>query len=138
MRTRASPTRTITVQLVLGPEKISGKSSGSMRKNEMEAVDAAASRHFVGWLTKFSRCSACVGSAGRDSATTTAQRRTSRRVSMIRVSPEDIRDLLIGFAAAIELDQVRVDAPPPEKVHPDYDDRMWRRWRRIDQLLPTI
>jgi len=57
---------------------------------------------------------------------------------MIRVSPEDIRDLLIGFAAAIELDQVRVDAPPPEKVHPDYDDRMWRRWRRIDQLLPTI
>jgi hypothetical protein len=53
-----------------------------------------------------------------------------------------IRDLLIGFAAAIELDQVRIDALPPEKFHPGCDDRMWRRWRRkhleyIDRLLTT-
>ena len=43
---------------------------------------------------------------------------------------EDIRDLLIGFAAAIELDQIRVDALPPEKFHRWYSDGMWRRWRR--------
>jgi hypothetical protein len=34
------------------------------------------------------------------------------------LTPEEIRDLLFGFAAAIELDQVRVDALPPEKFHP--------------------
>jgi hypothetical protein len=34
------------------------------------------------------------------------------------LTPEDIRDLLLGFAAAIESDQVRVDALPPEKFHP--------------------
>ena len=43
---------------------------------------------------------------------------------------EDIRDLLIGFAAAIELDQIRVDALPPERFHRWYDDSMWRNWRR--------
>lgn len=56
---------------------------------------------------------------------------------------QDIRDLLLGFAAAIELDQLRVDALPPETFHPEYDDGMWRRWRRyhlayIDQLLATV
>ena len=59
------------------------------------------------------------------------------------ISPEDIRDLLVGFAAAIELDQIRIDAMPPENFHPEYDDGMWRRWRRnhleyIDQLLATV
>jgi hypothetical protein len=59
------------------------------------------------------------------------------------LTPEDIRDFLIGFAAAIELDQIRVDALPREKFHPDYCDDLWRRWRRkhleyIEQLLPTV
>jgi len=59
------------------------------------------------------------------------------------LTPEDIRDLLTAFAAAIELDQLRVDAMPPEKFHPLYNDGMWRRWRRhhldyISQLLPTV
>jgi hypothetical protein len=56
---------------------------------------------------------------------------------------EDIRDLLIGFAAAIELDQIRVDALPPEKFHRWYSDSMWRNWRcdhvdYINRLLPTV
>jgi hypothetical protein len=56
---------------------------------------------------------------------------------------EHIRDLLIGFAAAIELDQIRVDALPPEKFHRWYSDSMWRNWRRghveyINRLLPTV
>jgi hypothetical protein len=62
---------------------------------------------------------------------------------MIGISTEDVRDLLIGFAAAIELDQIRVDAMPAETFHREYDDGMWRRWRRkhleyIDQLLVTV
>src|SRR5215475_15950622 len=56
---------------------------------------------------------------------------------------EDVRDFLTGFAAAIELDQIRVDALPSEKFHLEYDEGMWRQWRRshlvyIDQLLPTV
>jgi len=63
---------------------------------------------------------------------------------MTRVAPEDIRDFLLGFAAAIELDQVRVDAMPREKFHPLYSDAMWRMWRNnhleyINRiLLPTL
>jgi hypothetical protein len=38
------------------------------------------------------------------------------------LTPEDIRDLLTGFAAAIELDQLRFDAIPSEKFHPEYSD----------------
>src|SRR5215813_2988333 len=56
---------------------------------------------------------------------------------------KDIRDLLTCFAAAIELDQIRVDALTLEKFHPYYDYGMWRRVRRdhlqfIDQLLLTV
>jgi hypothetical protein len=59
------------------------------------------------------------------------------------LTPEDIRDLLTGFAAAIELDQIRVDALPPEKFHRWYSDSMWRNWRRghvdyINRLLPSV
>ena len=59
------------------------------------------------------------------------------------LTPEDIRDLLTGFIAAIELDQIRVDALPPEKFHRWYSDSMWRNWRRyhidyIDRLLPSV
>jgi hypothetical protein len=56
---------------------------------------------------------------------------------------EDIKDLLNGFAGAIELDQMRVDALPDDVFHPAYDDGMWRRWRQahivfINELLPTV
>jgi hypothetical protein len=57
---------------------------------------------------------------------------------------EDIRDFLTGFAAAIELDQNRVDALPQEAFRPGYDDGMWRWWRKahLDYihrvLLPSI
>jgi hypothetical protein len=55
----------------------------------------------------------------------------------------DIRDLLRGFGAAIELDQLRVDAVPAERFHPLYDDGMWRGWRTghigyIDKLLTSV
>jgi hypothetical protein len=59
------------------------------------------------------------------------------------LTPDDVRDLLAGFAAAIELDQLRVDALPPHKLRPPYSDSMWRMWRQqhldyIDQLLRTV
>jgi hypothetical protein len=59
------------------------------------------------------------------------------------LTTDDIRDLLTGFSAAIELDQIRVDALPAGKFHPYYSSGMWRRWRRyhldyINQLLPTV
>ncbi len=59
------------------------------------------------------------------------------------LTPDDVRDLLIGFAAVIELDQIRTDALPSQKCHPLYDDSMWLAWRRdhldyINQLLPTV
>jgi hypothetical protein len=34
-----------------------------------------------------------------------------------KLTQEDIKDLLIGFAAAIELDQIRVNAMAPERFH---------------------
>jgi hypothetical protein len=54
----------------------------------------------------------------------------------------DIRTFLKGLSIAIELDQVHVDALPPEKFSPMYSDGMWRNWRRdhrmfIDKLLLT-
>jgi hypothetical protein len=69
---------------------------------------------------------------------------TEERKAMVKtITPEDIRDLLGGFAAAIELDQLRVDALPPEKFHPGYTDSMWRAWRRdhityINKLPTTV
>jgi hypothetical protein len=59
------------------------------------------------------------------------------------LTSEDIQDLLTGFVAAIELDQIRVDALPPEKFHRWYNDSMWRRCRRghidyINRLLPSV
>jgi hypothetical protein len=55
----------------------------------------------------------------------------------------DIRDLLRGFGAAIELDQIRVDAMPATKFQPPYNDSMWRDWRGghisyINKLLSTV
>lgn len=59
------------------------------------------------------------------------------------LTQDDIRDLLAGFADAIQLDQIRVDALPPEKFNSKYRDSMWRMWRRghldyINRLLPTL
>lgn len=56
---------------------------------------------------------------------------------------KDIRDFLTGFAASIELDQIRVDALAPEKFHPLYEDSLWRNCRSnhlkfIRQLLLTV
>jgi hypothetical protein len=55
----------------------------------------------------------------------------------------DIRGFLNGFSAAIELDQVRVDAMPAAKFRPPYNDGMWRDWRtghisHINKLLSTV
>ncbi len=62
---------------------------------------------------------------------------------MNNLTAADVRDLLAGFAAAIQLDQIWVGSLPSERFHPEYDPGMWRRWRRshlnyIDQLLPTV
>jgi hypothetical protein len=59
------------------------------------------------------------------------------------LNTQDIRDLLVGFAAAIELDQIRVDALPPRKFHRHYSPSLWRTWRRshldyINQLLSSV
>lgn len=56
---------------------------------------------------------------------------------------DEIRKLLVGFADAIQLDQIRVDALPPLKFSSRYCDSMWRIWRRshldyINRLLPTV
>jgi len=58
------------------------------------------------------------------------------------LSCSDVRHLFAGFAATIELDQMRVDALPPDRFHPYYDDGMWRSWRKehleyIARVLPT-
>src|SRR5437764_5569169 len=60
-----------------------------------------------------------------------------------KLNADDIREFFTGFAAAIELDQIRVDALPPERFHAEYSDSMWRRWRDdhlkyLNQLLSTI
>jgi hypothetical protein len=51
------------------------------------------------------------------------------------ITTTDIRDLLAGFAAAIRLDQIRVDALSARSLHDLYDDdddSMW--WWRLDHL----
>jgi hypothetical protein len=55
----------------------------------------------------------------------------------------DIRDLLKGFSAGIELDQLRVDAMPAANFKAPYNDRMWRGWRSghisyINKLLSSV
>jgi hypothetical protein len=54
----------------------------------------------------------------------------------------DIRNLLRAYSGAIALDQIRVDALPPDSFAPAYYRGMWLRWRRchvafINQLLET-
>ncbi|QOZ33285.1 hypothetical protein [Bradyrhizobium sp. CCBAU 53421] len=58
------------------------------------------------------------------------------------LTPADIQDFLRRLSTAIELDQVNVDALPPESFSIDYDDNMWRTWRQdhrafIEKLLST-
>ena len=60
----------------------------------------------------------------------------------------DVRDLLARFAAAIELDQIRVDALPAHSFHDQYeddddDDSWWRGWRLdhveyVNLILSTV
>lgn len=62
---------------------------------------------------------------------------------MVRnIMTSDIRDLLNRFVAAIELDQIRVDALPAWKFHHLYSDSLWRMWRHdhleyVNLLLST-
>ena len=79
--------------------------------------------------------------------TANKRRAKSRNVPGTEVSKKlthgDIQDFLVGCAAAIELDQIRVDALPIENFHPLYEDGMWRRHRNlylvfINQLLATV
>ena len=58
------------------------------------------------------------------------------------LAPEDIQNFLKRLSAAIELDQVNVDALPPERFSIAYSDSMWRKWRHdhrmfIEKLLLT-
>jgi hypothetical protein len=58
------------------------------------------------------------------------------------LTPKDIQDLLTMLSVAIELDQVLVDELPAERFSLEYNDAMWREWRRnhryfIDQLVVT-
>ena len=60
-----------------------------------------------------------------------------------KLKADDIREFFTGFAAAIELDQIRVDALPPVRFHAEYRDSMWRGWRDdhlkyLNQLLSTV
>jgi hypothetical protein len=55
----------------------------------------------------------------------------------------DIRDLLEGFSAAIELDQLRVDAMPAANFKASYYDGMWRGWRSdhvsyVNRLVSSV
>jgi hypothetical protein len=78
------------------------------------------------------------------SKTITSKTLTNRpRSANYTLRHKDILDLLEGFAAAIELDQIRVDALPPRKFHRHYDDGMWRRYRNyhlvfINKLSATV
>ncbi|MGY4224982.1 hypothetical protein ACVMIH_002343 [Bradyrhizobium sp. USDA 4503] len=55
---------------------------------------------------------------------------------------DDIKNFLKRLSVAIELDQINVDALPPESFLIEYDDDMWRAWRHehrvhIEKLLDT-
>jgi hypothetical protein len=59
------------------------------------------------------------------------------------ITQNDVRELLSGFVAAIELDQIRVDALPTGSFHHLYSDDLWRTWRSdhieyVNLLLPTV
>ncbi|WP_298372370.1 hypothetical protein [uncultured Bradyrhizobium sp.] len=58
------------------------------------------------------------------------------------LTPANIQDFLKRLLAAIELDQVNVDALPSESFSIDYDESMWRTLRQdhcayIEKLLST-
>lgn len=55
----------------------------------------------------------------------------------------DIRKFLKNYAAAVRLDQRRVDALPKSSFHGMYDAKLWRGWRSahvtyIGNLLPSV
>jgi hypothetical protein len=58
------------------------------------------------------------------------------------LAPEDIKKFLKRASVAIELEQLYVDMLPPESFSPQYNDGMWRDWRRdhrsfIEMMLST-
>ncbi|WP_063993425.1 hypothetical protein [Bradyrhizobium sp.] len=66
------------------------------------------------------------------------------------ITKDHILNLLEVFVAAIELDQIRVDALPEGAFDYHYSDSMWRLWRRchleylrlllstVDTVLPAV
>jgi hypothetical protein len=55
----------------------------------------------------------------------------------------DVRSVLSRFIVAIERDQLRIDAIPRTRFHPEYDDAMWRDWRNshriyLNRLMTTV
>jgi hypothetical protein len=55
----------------------------------------------------------------------------------------DMRSVLNRFIVAIERDQLRVDAIPRARFHPECDDTMWRDWRNensiyLNRLMTTV
>jgi hypothetical protein len=55
----------------------------------------------------------------------------------------DLRSVLSRFIVAIERDQLRIDAIPRTRLHPEYDDTMWRDWRNghriyLNRLVSTV
>lgn len=55
----------------------------------------------------------------------------------------DMRSVLSRFIIAVERDQLRIDAIPRARFHPEYDDAMWRDWRNgnriyLNRLMTTL
>jgi hypothetical protein len=50
----------------------------------------------------------------------------------------DIEIVLRRFSAAIERDQLRIDAMPRAKFHPLYHDAMWRDWRHGHRIYVNV
>ncbi len=67
-----------------------------------------------------------------------------RRAEMIEMlTRENIRDFFRRLSVAIEIDQAYVDSLPREWFSAQYDDPMWRAWRKdtcryIESLISTV
>ncbi|UWU91375.1 hypothetical protein [Bradyrhizobium sp. CB1015] len=51
------------------------------------------------------------------------------------LAPSNIKELLTDLSKAIARDQIYVDSLPREQFTSQYDDGMWREWRRKNLLL---
>jgi hypothetical protein len=50
----------------------------------------------------------------------------------------DLCSVLSQFIVGIERDQLRVDAIPRARFHPEYDDTMWRDWRIVCRIYLNL